>query len=251
MRWLHLSDLHFGYHTATVTAMRSKLLALAEKEGPVDCLFITGDLRFAKRSPTAYPEDTLPFLRKLQEALGVDGGSTFLVPGNHDVNRCEELTALPDEMTFGTTNVWRDSPIRKELNGTYFDSLATLKQFVKEVDILTAPNEGRTGDFITTQDKVFLLTSAEVNGMIQMNGPVPTDPREYTLGHQEVLFSNDDARKAKIEGASNYSAWWTRSPCQSVDGDVRAAVCNQNGSYGYYPISNSEGVRPAMWIAIK
>lgn len=94
MRWLHISDIHFGYEVATVRIMREKLLTAVRDEArnkPIDCLFITGDLRFGKNSPSAYPEDLRPFLTKLQAAAGVDLEHTFIVPGNHDVNRSKTL----------------------------------------------------------------------------------------------------------------------------------------------------------------
>lgn len=90
MRWLHISDIHFSYDAATVYLMREKLLTAVSKEvcqKPIDCLFITGDLRFGKNSPRTYPEDLSTFLSKLQAAAGVDKSRTFIVPGNHDVNR--------------------------------------------------------------------------------------------------------------------------------------------------------------------
>lgn len=87
MRWLHISDTHFGYDSASVEKMRDKLLQKAKDIDPVDCLFITGDLRYGKKENTAYPTETLAFIRQLQDALGVEPADTFVVPGNHDVNR--------------------------------------------------------------------------------------------------------------------------------------------------------------------
>lgn len=91
MRWLHISDLHFGYNTATVETMRKKLLHLSKKFDPVDCLFITGDLRYAKNNQDDFSSETLDFIRDLQKALGLDSKDVFIVPGNHDVNRNDVL----------------------------------------------------------------------------------------------------------------------------------------------------------------
>lgn len=91
MRWLHISDLHFGYDTATVETMRKKLLQKLKTIDSVDCLFITGDLRYAKNHKNNYPTDTLEFIRDLQEILHLTPQDTFMVPGNHDVNRNDML----------------------------------------------------------------------------------------------------------------------------------------------------------------
>ena len=87
MRWFHISDIHFGYDSATVNTMRKKLLAKAKQIKQVDCLFITGDLRYGKNERSSYPPETLRFVRDLQSALNVKPEDTFIVPGNHDVNR--------------------------------------------------------------------------------------------------------------------------------------------------------------------
>lgn len=93
MRWLHISDIHFGYDSAAVETMRKKTLELAENIEKVDCLFVTGDLRYGKKETKSYPPETLTFIQDLQKALGVGPEDTFVVAGNHDVNRDEMLEA--------------------------------------------------------------------------------------------------------------------------------------------------------------
>ncbi len=97
MRWLHISDIHFGYDSAAVETMRRKILEWAENIEKVDCLFITGDLRYGKQETKAYPPETLTFIQDLQKALRVGPEDTFVVPGNHDVNRDEILEAGIDK----------------------------------------------------------------------------------------------------------------------------------------------------------
>lgn len=93
MRWLHISDTHFGYDSASVEKMRDKLLQTAKGLAPVDCLFITGDLRYGKKETKSYPPEALEFIRQLQDTLGTCPADTFVVPGNHDVNRDDILRA--------------------------------------------------------------------------------------------------------------------------------------------------------------
>lgn len=87
MRWIHISDMHFGYNAATIKTMRKKLLEKVQEIEQVDCLFITGDLRYAKNEQTAYPSETLEFILNLQSVLNIKPEDTFVVPGNHDINR--------------------------------------------------------------------------------------------------------------------------------------------------------------------
>lgn len=104
MRWLHLSDIHFGYQNASVTSMRKKLIEKAKQLDNIDCLFITGDLRYGKKSPTGYPADTLTFIQELQTALKINPSDTYIVPGNHDVNRDNVLAlTLADELKHYST----------------------------------------------------------------------------------------------------------------------------------------------------
>lgn len=104
MRWLHLSDIHFGYQNASIANMRKKLIEEAQKLEQVDCLFITGDLRYGKSEQTNYPIETLTFIRDLQTALRIGPEDTYVVPGNHDVNRNNVLTAtLDDELKHYST----------------------------------------------------------------------------------------------------------------------------------------------------
>lgn len=60
MRWLHISDIHFGYQPASSEKMRENLLQKVRDIEAVDRLFITGDLRYGKKEGAAYPPETRP-----------------------------------------------------------------------------------------------------------------------------------------------------------------------------------------------
>lgn len=113
MRWLHISDTLFGYDSASVEKMRDKLLQIAKGLAPVDCLFITGDLRYGKTETKSYPPETLNFIRQLQDALGTGPADTFIVPGNHDVNRDDMLRAGIERAT--ETYTTSDGTISKSI----------------------------------------------------------------------------------------------------------------------------------------
>ena len=92
MRWLHVTDLHFGTDAHESTTMLENLHQVAELTGPVDCLFITGDLRYAAKCSENHPHKAETELIELRKALGVPQERTFIVPGNHDVNSDEYLS---------------------------------------------------------------------------------------------------------------------------------------------------------------
>lgn len=93
VRWLHISDLHFGQNRYVVQTMREEFLLHIKKLGKIDYLFITGDLRYGKEEPYTYPKETIEFINNIKKTLGLKEDYVFLVPGNHDVNRKENNLA--------------------------------------------------------------------------------------------------------------------------------------------------------------
>lgn len=91
IRWLHLSDFHVGKDDYATRKMFDYILTHVRKrkvEGFVpDLLFITGDLA-NKGLASEYETFWLEFVSPLQDEIG-NGISqrTFVVPGNHDVDR--------------------------------------------------------------------------------------------------------------------------------------------------------------------
>ena len=98
IRWMHISDLHFGHDSYVVDKMRNGILELSKSITPINFLFITGDLRYGKTEKTDYPKATVSFVKDLQIALGLDKQYTYIVPGNHDVNRSVELNLMIDNI---------------------------------------------------------------------------------------------------------------------------------------------------------
>ena len=91
IRWLHLSDFHVGKDNYATRKMFDYILSHVQKrkvEGFVpDLLFITGDL--ANRGLSSeYETFWLEFVLPLQEEIGGNiSQRTYVVPGNHDVDR--------------------------------------------------------------------------------------------------------------------------------------------------------------------
>ncbi|NNB71530.1 hypothetical protein BFW91_13670 [Pseudomonas fluorescens] len=91
VRWLHLSDFHVGKDDYATRKMFDYITAHVRKrkaEGFVpDLLFITGDLA-DKGLPSQYETIWQDFILPLQQEIGGNiEHRTFVVPGNHDVDR--------------------------------------------------------------------------------------------------------------------------------------------------------------------
>jgi len=105
MRWLHISDLHYG---ASDTGINTKellcdFLGYINKniKKPVDNLFITGDFRYAKdlldQNETA--EKAVKLIWEIAQNVGIEKTDQIhIVPGNHegDKDNKEELEKIID-----------------------------------------------------------------------------------------------------------------------------------------------------------
>ncbi|MDD3401693.1 MAG: metallophosphoesterase, partial [Eubacteriales bacterium] len=98
IRWLHLSDLHFGYDDFTVKEFRKKLPDKLKEytdrnQVSFDYIFVTGDLRYAKSKNNTDADYTaaVKYLDGLCESADFNAHKpkVMLVPGNHDVSILE------------------------------------------------------------------------------------------------------------------------------------------------------------------
>lgn len=99
IRWLHLSDFHVGKDDYATRKMFDYILSHVrhkKSEGFVpDLLFITGDLA-NKGLASEYETIWQDFILPLQQEIGSIDKKTFIVPGNHDVDR-NKLSAFSRE----------------------------------------------------------------------------------------------------------------------------------------------------------
>ena len=91
--WLHISDLHFKteklwnsevvlQHLIDDVENRKEIAPSLEK---LDFIFVTGDIAFSGKKEQY--QRAMEFLKKLKQVTGVRKDRTFVVPGNHDVDR--------------------------------------------------------------------------------------------------------------------------------------------------------------------
>ena len=126
---------------------------------------------------------------------------------------------------------------RTYLNGDWLDGKATLKEKAVQTDITTRVYG--TDTFNTTQDKVFLLSEADLFGT-HSYGQTPTDSRDYTYKKQ-VLVPNIEMRKF-----TQGSYVWLRSPC----GSTCVNLVNYDGTLSSGGSTNVYSIRPALWIKL-
>lgn len=134
-----------------------------------------------------------------------------------------------------STNVWKGCELRTYLNGEWLNSTTLLKEKAVQTDITTRVQG--TDDFNTTQDKVFLLSEADLFGTYS-NGQSSPDARDYTYNSQ-VLVPN-------IEMVISNNAFWLRSPYSST----HVMMVSGSGSLARSLPSDRGQVRPAMWVTL-
>lgn len=145
-------------------------------------------------------------------------------------------------MNSSNTNVggWDASGMRTYLNTTVFNSLPQQwKAMIKTVNVLAS--EGNTSpNIITSQDKLFLFSQAEV-GFNKNDVPYKN---EVEAGAEQVtfpIFTDNNSRIKKYyngEGAANN--WWLRSPYSSYT--TSFCSVSSNGISSNYNAAFSAGV---------
>ena len=128
---------------------------------------------------------------------------------------------------------WKDSSVRKWLNGDFYDSLPEgVSQRIVETSITNDGYPSGSNPGGKTTDKVFLLSADEVNRYFANNYE-----RIAVLNFREILRDKTDY------------TWWLRTTgsvsgravCVDIDGTVLGTG---------YSTESFHGVRPAFWISI-
>ena len=137
-------------------------------------------------------------------------------------------------------NVWETSEMQTYLNGDWLNGKTNISAHVHPVT-LTTRNEWNVDTFETSEDqKVFLLSEADLFGT--QNGQTAV-AKDYTLGKVGVIVP-ENMRVAQDNG-QNW-LWWLRSP-RSYANNVASVYSGGNAYGNYYNVTNI-GVRPALWI---
>lgn len=154
IRWLHLSDFHAGKDDYAQRRMFDRIIehvrAKLTAEPAPDLLLLTGDLA-DKGKLEQYELFHLEFLLPLQDLIGPQiQGRTFLVPGNHDVDR--------------TKNPAFDRKDVADQKGRYFDPTDEGKSLREILDPRFRAFSDTTGDWVSSEAGSF-STVQEIEGI--------------------------------------------------------------------------------------
>ncbi len=87
IKWLHLSDIHFNFKNYESHSLREgfikRIQSLSQSE-PFTHLFLSGDILYQNQIADL---DTIEFLKKIINSMGISVKNVIIVPGNHDHNR--------------------------------------------------------------------------------------------------------------------------------------------------------------------
>ncbi len=124
IRWIHISDLHFGDQNYPASHFREDFLEkLSElsRDKRFNFLFITGDIIHAKDSKNHEKEcynNAIEYINKIQKILNISKECICFVPGNHDARRSNERSE-----TIANLKKNYDS-----VNGTFGDGIYSVQK---------------------------------------------------------------------------------------------------------------------------
>ncbi|EPY2308472.1 metallophosphoesterase family protein [Clostridium sporogenes] len=91
LRWIHLSDIHYGYENYDTISMRKKLYEYLDEittNGKYDFLVITGDITYR------YGKMDENLINELASICKISKDNIYMVPGNHDIKRTKVREAV-------------------------------------------------------------------------------------------------------------------------------------------------------------
>ena len=168
------------------------------------------------------------------EVLAIDDGHAFLI----------SRYGL-DCSTYHDTNssvTWENCSLRNWLNGTFYNSAfsVTEKNLIVPATVLASANPKyniNAGN--NTQDKLILLSIAEVNATYPTSKSCICAPTQYAI-----------AQGAYINSSTGGGWWWLRTP---GNGNNTAASVNSDGTCDYdgSAVNAQKGmVRPGFWVKV-
>ncbi len=153
-----------------------------------------------------------------------------------------------------STNNWKNSTMRTYLNNTrsgWLQDKPTVQSKALEVKLKTR-QQFDSNIMDETDDKVFLLSSADVCDQYFNDGCVSSAREEYTYNNQRIPYfatgalTEDEKRIGKnSDGTATW--WWLRSPCAN---NKNITLVTEVGVVSGDSFRGSYGVRPAFWYKL-
>ena len=172
------------------------------------------------------------------ETVNIDGIQWYVLAKDDRKALIYSKDSVETRRFDASTVVWRDSELRTYLNGDWLDSKPTLKEKAVQTDITTRAYTNAE-EWITTQDKVFCLSEADLFGT-HSDGQKPTDSKDYT--YNSTLLVTDALKKI------HDNAW-----LRTVNKEGRVSMVSGDGTKIWVasPVPTSVyDVHPALWITM-
>lgn len=141
-------------------------------------------------------------------------------------------------------NQWKDSALQVYLNGDWLKDKPMLTKLAQPTTLNTR-SEFNSTSFITSTDKVFVLSEADLTGNAKLtySGNYTVEARDYTLGTAKIVPEN---LRACQDLYGNHCYSWLRSPSYST---AYAALTGYNSTGASYArVTSNYYVRPALMI---
>jgi hypothetical protein len=200
--------------------------------------FNVGDLIKIVPNTTAFADQRIILkLAGFNHYKLADGSGNFAQAVFHMVGVMNATRQMNSTNT--NTTSWKDCSMRNFLSTTVYNALPQQwKALIKQVNVLTSAG-GTSETIITTQDKLFLLSYAEVGfgvNEVPYKNEIDASAEQKTF----AIFTDNNSRIRKTyngEGAA--TGWWLRSPgaaistyfCGVYNGGSPNGS-NASGSYG-------------------
>lgn len=147
-------------------------------------------------------------------------------------------------------NGWCASDLRNSINNDIYNALPTdLKNVITETKVISGYLDGGTALTCNTNDKLFLLSSKELNGTVPTFGNA-ANYVEYgvdILNTRQLDYYENNSKIKQFNG--NADNWWVRSVVKKVVPDNRyfSEVISNGKFYGVFA-NDDIGVSPAFKI---
>ena len=145
--------------------------------------------------------------------------------------------------TLDTDITWENCSLRTWLNGTFLDSAFNESEQAMILKMAVSADKNpsySTNPGSETQDKVFLLSIAEVDKYFPSDGERQCKATNYA--EAQGVYASDYNENCK---------WWLRTPGSRKNRDVRVASYGEVKYYGCDVAHDSTAVRPALWLNLE
>lgn len=178
VKWLQLSDMHFGYSDQSVNEMRTRLKSdiirqAVKNQIGYDFLLIAGDIVYAKcLAPEKAYDEAANYIRDIQKRLNISKRHTFVVPGNHDIDILDSVREKSINEVRSKYST-RSGSISKIVDKTTLGPTEHFKKFYKKatgMDYLSLPivfsPKGKMVDILCLDSSYTCLKSKDDKGQL-------------------------------------------------------------------------------------